>query len=162
VIKKIVSWKNIEDGCLSIAEKIPANDIDLIIAIARGGLVPARILANYLNVSKIVTVGASIYDKNNQKADNIDIYQNIGTDFKEKKLISESNVLVVDDLSDSGDTFAYILLSLCETTAPRSVKSAALYVKPGAKYVPDFYYSKLKTKPWIVFPWETKPLKIKI
>tara|TARA_Y100000310_G_scaffold298273_1_gene332089 strand:+ start:405 stop:893 length:489 start_codon:yes stop_codon:yes gene_type:complete len=162
VIKKIVSWKDIEDGCLSIAKQIPEKDIDLIVAIARGGLVPARILANYLNVPKIVTVGASIYDKNNQKTDNIDIYQSVGTSFKEKKLVSESNILVVDDLADSGDTFAYILLSLCETTAPRNVKSAALYVKPGTKYIPDFYYTKLKTKPWVVFPWEAKPLKIKL
>ena len=163
--KKFVTWEDVEAGCISIANKVGDTQIDLIIGLARGGLIPARLLAQYLDVPRIMCMGISSYN-GQEKTNRIVTYQQIGQSLQygigEKKLISESNILVVDDLSDTGDTFAYALLELCETNTPRSIKSAALYVKPDAKYIPDLYYRKLKTNPWIVFPWENTPVSIKI
>lgn len=160
--KRILSWEAIDEASLSIAQQAAHRNINVIIALARGGLIPSRLIANHLGVSKIVSIGISTYDKDHQQSGEIDVYQSYGKEFKDKKLISESNVLVVDDLVDSGNTFGYVLLGLCEEVAPRSIQSAVLYVKPKSKYVPDFYHKKLTTNPWLVFPWETKPIKLNV
>ena len=160
--KRFLSWEDIDEASLSVAQQAAHRDIDVIIALARGGLIPSRLIANHLGVSKIVSMGISTYNKDHKKSGKIEIYQSYGKELEHKKLISKSNVLVVDDLSDSGNTFGYILLLLCEQIAPRSIQSAALYVKPETKYTPDFYHKKLTTSPWLVFPWETKPIKLPI
>ena len=160
MIKKFLSWDIIEDGCLQISKQLASDNIDLIVSISRGGLIPARLIANNLGVAKIVSVGITTYTKKCKKSGKINVYQEIGDSFTQKKLFSESNVLVVDDLSDTGDTFAYVLMVLCEKAATRSLKTASLYVKPDTKYVPDVYYKKLKTSPWLVFPWELKHVEL--
>jgi hypothetical protein len=161
VTKKLLSWDIIEAGCLEVSKQLADSNIDIIIAISRGGLIPARLIANHLQVSKILSVGVTTY-AGDKKSGDIDVYQEVGDTLKQKKLIAESNVLVIDDLSDTGDTFAYVLMVLCEKIAPRSIKTASLYVKPDAKYVPDVYFQKLKTKPWLVFPWEFQSVNIDI
>ena len=160
--KRLLSWEAIDEASLSVAQQAAHRNIDVIIALARGGLIPSRLIANHLGVSKIVSIGISTYTKDNKQSGEIDMYQSYGNELRDKKLIHESNVLVVDDLVDSGNTFGYALLVLCEKIAPRSIQSAALYVKPKSKYVPDFYHKKLTTSPWLVFPWETKPIKLPI
>ena len=152
-MKRIVSWECITEGCSVLAQKV-SNDVkfDIIIAIGRGGLIPATILSNYLDIPKVFNFGVKSYTADNKKGQ-YDIYQDLSL-IEGSKYFSKSNILVVDDLSDTGDTFAYVMLSLAERFANRSAKSATLYVKPEAKYIPDFYYKMLKTSPWLVFPWE--------
>ena len=158
--KRLSTWESIDGSCSSLAKKINADyKPDLIIAIAKGGLVPATILSNYLKVTKILSLGVSSYSPNNEKTSEI-IYQNFGRN--EKQLISDSRVLLVDDLSDTGDTFARVMIDICEYTVPRDLRSACIYVKPHAKYTPDYYCEKLKTNPWIVFPWERELITLTI
>ena len=158
--KRLVTWESIEEKCSSLAKQISTEYApDLIIGIAKGGLVPARLLANYLDVSRILSLGVSSYSPNNEKTEEI-VYQNFGD--REKHLISKSRVLLVDDLSDTGDTFARVMIDICDHIVPRELQSACLFVKPNAKYVPDFFCQKLKTNSWIVFPWERELISLSI
>ena len=158
-VKRIISWDTITDGCTVLADKISQKQkYDIIIGIGRGGLIPASILANYLEIPRVLNFGCRSYSKDNRKQ-GLEIYQDIEL-IQGQKYLSNSNVLVIDDLSDTGDTFAGTMLSIAERFPNRSMASAALYVKPEAEYIPDFYYKKLTANPWLVFPWEMKGINV--
>jgi len=97
-----------------------------IFAIPRGGLPLGVHLSNYLNIDLITT--ETEYAKYNPK-----------------------NVLVVDDLCDSGETLNKFKLSL----------SCCIFVKPRRIIEPNIYIKEVKNNIWIVFPWE-KSTNIKI
>lgn len=157
--KRIISWDNITDGCTVLAENISKKQTyDIIIGIGRGGLIPASILANYLNIPRVLNFGCRSYTEDNHKG-GLEVYQDIDL-VNGAKYLSNSHVLIVDDLSDTGDTFAGTMLSIAERFPNRSMASATLYVKPEAKYIPDFYYKKLSASPWLVFPWEMKGVNV--
>lgn len=99
--------------------------IKCVYGIPKGGLVLGTVLANKLNVPLILGL----------------------EDIKGKhKDIKDSEVLVVDDISDTGNTLWFL---------PNVDKYniITLFVKEGTKFLPDFYCNKEKTK-WIKFPWE--------
>ncbi len=157
--KRIISWDAITEGCTVLADRIARKQkYDIIISIGRGGLIPASIIANYLEVPRVLNFGCRSYNKDNKKS-GLEIYQDIDL-ISGKKYLSKSHVLIIDDLSDTGDTFAGTMLSIAERFPNRSMASAALYVKPDAKYIPDFYYKKLNDNPWLVFPWEMKGVNV--
>ena len=157
--KSIISWDAITEGCTFLADKISKKQkYDIIISIGRGGLVPASILANYLEIPRVLNFGCRSYTKDNIQG-GLEIYQDLDL-MNGQKYLSKSNVLVVDDLSDTGNTFASVMLTIAEKFPNRSMASVCLYVKPGAKYIPDFYYKKLTTNPWLVFPWEMKGINV--
>ena len=160
-MKRIVPWDTIDAGCNVLAQKISnTRKYDVIVGIGRGGLIPAITLSNYLDIPKVFNFGVKSYTETKTKGE-YDVYQDLNREEGIKHL-NNSNVLIVDDLSDTGDTFAYVMLSLAERFVPKHTSSAALYVKPNAKYIPDFYYKKLQSDPWIVFPWETEMVTLKI
>lgn len=62
-------------------------------------------------------------------------------------------VLLVDDVSDSGDTFRVALDHLAGCGSPAEVRTAALHHKVASPYVPDYYAQKVVKWRWIVYPW---------
>ena len=117
---------------------------DCIVAIARGGLTFAHHLAEKFNIREVFTINAISYDKT-KKLNKIDIF-NI-PDLKNFK-----NILIVDDISDSGDTFIEVLKILKEKYPHKNYKTISIFYKPSSKFKPDFYFHK--TNEWINFFWE--------
>jgi len=115
-----------------------------IMAIARGGLTLAHHLAEIFDIRVVFTINAISYDKT-QKKEKLKIF-NI-PDLKKFK-----NVLVVDDISDSGDTFIEILKILKQKYPDINFKTLSIFYKPSSKFKPDFYFHK--TEEWIRFFWE--------
>jgi hypoxanthine phosphoribosyltransferase len=62
-------------------------------------------------------------------------------------------VLLVDDVSDSGDTFRVALAHLHGCGRPAEVRTAVLHHKVVSPYVPDYYAQKVVKWRWIVYPW---------
>ena len=117
---------------------------DAILAIARGGLTFAHHLAEKLNIREVFSINAISYDKD-KKLDSINI-------FNIPDLKNYENILVVDDISDSGDTFIEVLKVLKEHYPNKIFKTIAIYYKPTSKFKPDIYFHK--TEEWINFFWE--------
>ena len=117
---------------------------DAIVAIARGGLTIAHHLAEIFDIRGVFTINAISYEKR-QKKDNINI-------FTIPHLQNYKNVLVVDDISDSGDTFIQVLKILKEKYKKTHFKTLSLFYKSSSKFKPDFYFHK--TEEWIRFFWE--------
>lgn len=140
-------WQTFYQDCLFLGEKIISSKIKLnrIIAISRGGLVPARILSDFLQlpISNIV----------------ISSYSNL-KQLKEPEIIEvapfkwkNENLLIVDEVSDTGKTFKRAL-KYFNNKPIKKIYTASPYIKPKTSFIPDFYLKKIDA--WIVFPYDLR------
>lgn len=130
-----------------IAKKIKERkiDIDLIIGISRGGLVPARFLSDFLLIPDIKIVSAGFYLGPKQRMERPVIYSPITESLHNK------TILLVDDVADTGETIIEVEKHLKEKGA-KKIYIAVIYIKPWNKARIDFYVRE--TTAWIIFPWE--------
>ena len=150
-MKKDISYLAIQALTKQLADKIKDsdNDFDCIVGIARGGSVPATMLSYQLEIPEVRYIQLSSYteqQRGNVWMDELD--NNIIQHIK----LSYSHVLVVDDLSDSGQSFSF-LTSKFQCNGIHH-KTAALYLKTGSKFRPDFYSAEVPQDLWLNFPWE--------
>jgi len=145
----ILSWDNIFSDTIELARKIKRNNVkpDVLVAVLRGGAPIARILSDILDVKLIATVQAEFYADIATTSRKVRIIQPLS----DKVKIEKKNVLIVDDVADTGETLVEIVKHVKEQN-PKDVKVACLHIKPWTKFIPDFYVKK--TNAWIVYPWE--------
>lgn len=164
-IKKHIRMETIYDWTKSLINKIKEDsiekDIDIIVPLLRGGLIPAGFLSYALENRNIEPIDISTYDSNNsnghmerQKIVNHVHYQvkNIISALPEKPI---KNILIVDDLVDSGETFE-IVYEAFENTGRTDINliSAVLYQNLKVDFIADYCgYSEHKEH-WLVFPWD--------
>ena len=113
-----------------------------IIAVTRGGLIPAGIVARELEIKLVETIGISSYS--GQKQQQINIIKNI-----DEKLVGDGEGwLAIDDLVDSGATAKALRKIL-----PK-VHLATVYAKPAGEPLVDTYVTWVSQDTWIYFPWD--------
>lgn len=120
---------------------------DVIIGIARGGLIPAQILGYKLNVPKVLSYGIYSYTGDNKPSGNYGEYQ-----VPDIIQLHNQHVLLVDDLVDKGGSFNKAINRLIINAA--SFRTAAPLIKTGAKFIPNFYVDIIDNKLWIKTPWD--------
>jgi hypothetical protein len=130
---------------LAVKIKSSKEKYDLILGVARGGLIPARILGDFLLIKDIRILYARYYSKPYETFEKPKIYSESVGDVTDKK------ILIVDDVADTGDTLIEIKKYL-ESKHAKKVDIAVIYKKPWNK-AKIKYFSK-ETDAWIVFPWE--------
>ena len=142
------SLNQIYNYLIEIASEIKNKDIkiDTIVGISRGGLIPARFLSDLLLIPDIKIVAAGFYSGPNRRMEKPVIYTSIPEDEVRNK-----NILLVDDVADTGETLEAVRIHLLEKGA-KNVYTAVIYVKPWNKAKIDFYSQE--TDAWIIFPWE--------
>ncbi len=152
---EIPTWNQIYDMLLHQAQKIQTDDYrpDIIIGVARGGIVPSRILSDLLETTDFATIQIEYYDGINQTRKEPFMKQCLNAQLTDKK------TLLVDDISDSGSSLQLAKKHL-ERQEAKETKIATLYAKPETITKPD-YYEKL-TSYWVVFPWDAKETVRKI
>ncbi len=143
----ILTWKKIHEASLKLASEITKEglEIDLIVGILRGGYIVARILGDMLGTGNIGVVEVKFYKGIEERAERPIITQPLTADVRGK------NVLVVDDVVDSGRTLE-IVTEQVRLRGARSVRTAVLFYKPKSIIRPDFFAHE--TSEWVVFPWE--------
>jgi uncharacterized protein len=149
--KHHILWHGIQFALTDLVNKLGDADFipDAIIGIGRGGLIPATLLAYKLNVKDIYNYSVRSYNDLDQR-ETIQVIQGLDKHLTDKKL------LVVDDLSDSGNTLSYIKQQLNQLhTTACDIKIATLFIKSKTSLIPDFYSSEYQNETWLVFPWET-------
>lgn len=146
---KYYSYENFKNDTKTLIEKVRASDFEAIVAIARGGLTLSHVMAEGLDIRQVQSIRTELYDKS-QKRENITIF---GTcEFKNIK-----RVLVVDDISDSGDTLNAVMNYLHSEFKDIEFKAATLFYKKTSIYEPDFWINEADG--WIDFFWERDFLK---
>ena len=119
---------------------------DLIIAIARGGLMPARLLSDYLDITDLASFRIVHY-RGAEQVPQAKVMQALNVDVTGKR------VLLVDDVSDSGDTFELALPHIYQKGQPAELRSAVLDHKTVSRYEPDYYPRTISEWHWIIYPW---------
>lgn len=145
-----ISWKGVGEYSGRLARKMKGFRPDVIVAIARGGLVPARLLADELDVRTITVLGVSFQKNIRRTAGFPSISQESALELRGKK------VLVVDDVADIGRSLL-VAKDYALRRGASEAKTAALHYKPNPMFKPD-YYAEL-AEGWIIYPWEEKEMK---
>ena len=145
--REVLGWDQFGDASRELAQTITNDGFvpDVVVAIARGGLLLAGSVAYALGVK---SCGAL----------NVEFYTGIGTVLDAPEVLPPAldvaylkgrRVLLVDDVADSGRTLALAVDLLREQGA--EVRSVTIFTKPGSIALPD--YSWRETGLWIDFPW---------
>ncbi|MDT7951878.1 MAG: xanthine phosphoribosyltransferase [Acetobacteraceae bacterium] len=140
-----VTWDQLHRDARTLASMLmPLEPFRGIVAVTRGGLIPAAIVARELECRLVESISVVSYDEEVQGAPRV-IKPAAGAGDGE-------GFLIVDDLVDSGVT-AKIVRELL----PRA-HFACLYAKPAGKPVADTFVVEVPQETWILFPWDTAPL----
>jgi xanthine phosphoribosyltransferase len=138
------SYKELISDLKEMLPKLKSQKYDTILAVARGGMSMAHILGESLDIRDVYSVNAIGYD-DTKKLDNVRIF-NIPQELKNSK-----KVLIVDDISDSGDTLYSIDKLLLDKYEDIQFDTYTLFYKSSSRFEPT-YYSK-EAKEWIEFYW---------
>jgi xanthine phosphoribosyltransferase len=137
-----VSWEQLHRDARALAWRLAASGpFAGIVAITRGGLVPAHIIARELDIRLLDTVCISSYDDQTQRQAKV---------LKAAKG-DGAGWLVVDDLVDTGGTGRLVREML-----PRA-HFATVYAKPAGRPLVDSFVTEVSQDTWILFPWDTEP-----
>ncbi len=112
-----------------------------IVAITRGGLVPAAIVARELDLRLVDTVCVASYDGREQGP--VEILKGVSGD--------GAGFLLIDDLVDTGRTAEVVRRML-----PKA-HFATVYAKPKGRPLVDTFVTEVSQDTWILFPWDIEP-----
>ena len=145
---ELVSWDRVYAYARSVAHAIIDDGFrpDAVVAIARGGYVPARILCDLLDIYQLHSIRVVHYRAGASKQAEARLTDPLAVDMRGKR------VLVVDDVSDTGDTLAVARRHLAEAGAA-DTRIAVLLHKEVSKVMPEYYAEKLVEWRWMIFPW---------
>ncbi len=145
---ELVSWSEITRLTARLAGQIRSSGFnpDIVVAIARGGYVPARLLCDHLDKYSLTSIRITHYLAGAHRTKQARLAEALHVD------ITGFKVLLVDDVDDSGDTLA-LALSHLRGKKPGELKSAVLHHKRESVIVPDYYAKKLIEWRWLTYPW---------
>lgn len=125
--KRFIQWRDIDDAVERLAINITNTNIEIaaVGGLPRGGLIPAVMLSHKLSIPFVSQINTSGVD---------------------------GNVLIVDDICDSGKTLKRFKFE-------ENVYTATLHYKITAEYEPNFWWKLAPENEWIVYPWEREDSK---
>ena len=145
-----VSWTELHRDARALAWRLAdLGPFKGLVAITRGGLVPAAIIARELNIRLIDTVCCSTYDRMERGA-KVELLKGTAAEEAQGK-----DWLIVDDLVDTGVTARAVRALL-----PQS-HFATVYAKPAGRPVVDTYITEVSQDTWIRCPWDQEAVMAK-
>ena len=141
-----ISWDQLHRDSKALSWRLHDMNQDMnqalkgIVAVTRGGLVPAAVIARELGIRHIDTVCITSYNWQNQgEAQILKAVEGSGKD-----------LLIIDDLVDTGSTAKIVRKMLPEAYF------ATVYAKPAGKPLVDAYVTEVSQDTWILFPWDSE------
>lgn len=122
------------------------TSFDIVIAIARGGMLPGRLICDFLNIGRLSSLQVRHYTGGGEQMEQAEILDLVRTDLKGK------NVLLIDDVNDSGKTLQ-AAVDHVHSFQPAILKTAVLHEKENDLFKTDFNGEKLKEWKWLVYQW---------
>ncbi len=139
-----VTWDQLHRDARALAWRLMTlRPLKGIVAVTRGGLIPAAIIARELDVRFIESVSIVTYDEEEK-----------GQPYVSKPPAAAGDgegFLIVDDLVDTGTTGRVVRGLL-----PKA-HFACVYAKPAGKEIVDSFVTEVSQDTWILFPWDTEP-----
>lgn len=142
-----VSWRAVDRLSRELARMIRASGYrpDIVVAIGRGGYVPARLVCDFLHIERMTGIKVEHYVAT-RKQDEVTIRYPLNAD------IGGLDVLLVDDVNDSGDTLEAVVRYL-RSFSPREVRTGVLHEKAVTRFPADLVAKRIRTWRWYVYPW---------
>ena len=145
-----VSWTELHRDARALAWRLAdLGPFKGLVAITRGGMVPAAIIARELDIRLIDTVCTSTYDRMERSAQ-VEFLKSTSAERDKGK-----DWLIVDDLVDTGITARAVRALL-----PQS-HFATVYAKPAGRPAVDTYVTEVSQDTWILFPWDQEAVMAK-
>ena len=144
---EIVSWDQAYQMTFYLFEKMVEENYfpEIIVGIARGGWIPARLIADFFGNRRTANIKIEFYDSTNRASEDPIITQEISENVEGKV------VLIVDDVADSGKSLRAAIEHI-KLKNPKEIRSATLYYKKHSIIMPSYFIKE--TQLWIVYPWE--------
>lgn len=143
-----VSWDQFHRDCRALTWRLNGlGPFHGIVAITRGGLVPAAIIARELGVRMIDTVCVSTYEHQTQGM--VQVLKGLSPDLVKAGGGTGKGLLIVDDLVDTGKT-ARVVRDLLP-----DAHFATVYAKPMGRPLVNTFITEVSQDTWIFFPWDT-------
>ncbi len=143
-----VSWDQFHRDARALAWRLNGvGPFHALVAVTRGGLVPAAIVARELGLRVIDTMCVASYDHTTQSE--LRLLKGVSDTVARLGAGAGEGILIVDDLVDTGKT-ARVVRDLL----PRA-HFAAVYAKPMGKPMVDTFITEVSQDTWIFFPWDT-------
>ena len=173
-MKKIYyHWKDIQGAVLDLARQIQSSNWrpDYIVGITRGGLIPANLLSQYTGIPmetlKVQLRDGSESESNLWMAEDAFGYHRTDDLPGSSNPHLRKNILIVDDINDSGATIKWIIKDWSDGCLPndtawnevwhKNVKFAVLTNNLASESEIDYYcweVNKAEEDCWLVYPWE--------
>ncbi|MGY3119198.1 adenine/guanine phosphoribosyltransferase-like PRPP-binding protein [Bradyrhizobium sp. S3.14.4] len=143
-----VSWDQFHRDCRALTWRLnEVGPFHAVIAITRGGLVPAAIVARELGVRIIDTVCIASYD--HDKQGELQVLKGMSEAAMKLGGGTGKGLLIVDDLVDTGKTGRLVRDMLPDA------HFATVYAKPKGRPLVDTFITEVSQDTWIFFPWDT-------
>ena len=145
---ELVSWAQVRSLSRRLVSLIRSSGFqpDSIVAIGRGGYMPARLLSDYLDVYDLTSFKIEHYRRAQRQAE-------ARVRYPLSANVAGKQLLLVDDVSDAGDTCELALAHLADCGPPARVCTAVLHHKRGSRFTPDYYAVEITEWRWLIYPW---------
>ncbi|MEM3831847.1 MAG: phosphoribosyltransferase [Sulfolobales archaeon] len=151
---RLISWEEIVSWVFKLADLIRSSGWTptTIVAIARGGYVPARLLCDFLGVGELLSIQVVHWIEADRR-------DNARIRFRHSILddMGGRRVLLVDDIVDTGLSMILAREYVEREWKPREIKTAAITIVTSmARIKPDYYVEELKEREWdwYIYPWK--------
>jgi uncharacterized protein len=149
-VREIMTWEDLGTGCRFLAEEIHRDGYrpDIVLSIARGGLLVGGGISYALDVKNTFTMNVEFYTGIDERLEMPMLLPPVPdlVDFREQR------VLIADDVADTGATLA-LVKDFCEGKVAE-VRCAVLYEKPRSEVNCEYVWRR--TDRWIDFPWSAR------
>ena len=142
-----VSWDQLHRDSRALAWRLDGQGPDngawkAVVAITRGGMAPAMIVARELDIRTVDTIAIKSYDHQSRTEAKV-------LKFPDSQLVGDgTGILIIDDLVDSGKT-----IEVVRNKMPKA-HYATIYSKPMGRPQVDSYITEVSQDTWIFFPWD--------
>jgi hypoxanthine phosphoribosyltransferase len=145
---ELITWSEVQRQCQRLAGLIRESGYrpELVVAIGRGGYVPARLLCDYLHIMDLTSIKLEHYLSGADKQEQTLIRYPLKADIRGLR------VLLVDDVNDTGDTLTAAVQHL-QTFHPDAVRTAVIHEKDVSRISADYYSRRIVRWRWLIYPW---------
>lgn len=145
---QLISWDEAYELARKLANKIKSSGFrpDLVIAIGRGGYVPARVVCDFLLHSLLTSIKIEHWDIAACKRPEATVRFPLAVD------VHDQRILIIDDVTDTGDTLR-TAVDYVKGLGAGEIKTGVLQHKITSSFVPDFCAEVKREWNWIIYPW---------
>ncbi|HVX42776.1 MAG TPA: phosphoribosyltransferase [Mycobacteriales bacterium] len=149
--REVLDWSDFGVGTRALAQQIADDGYqpDIVLAVARGGLLPAGAVAYALGVKNVFTMNVEFYTGVDQRLD----FPVMLPPLLNRVELADRRVLIVDDVADTGATLQVVEEFCADHVA--EIRAAVLYEKTQSSVRCPYVWKR--TDDWIDFPWSAEP-----